>query len=127
MYNGRRVFRAGTVQRVLPGIAAAIFAAVAYAAYRTQGWNWVAIGMVVAVVFGIVGIVESVLVRIELTDDALLLTDLRGTRRIPKADITRIEESKGGPPAVQLTSGVWIKLPSVAQAVGNSVRAWLRQ
>jgi hypothetical protein len=45
-------------------------------------------------------IIESLVLRIELTDDALIATDLRGRRRYDIATIDRIEEAKGDLPAM---------------------------
>jgi hypothetical protein len=128
MYKGRRVFRPGSVIVLLVLGATVLFAAAAFAAYRHAGWNWVSIGLAAATgVFGFGGIVESLILRIELTDDAMLVTDLTGRRRYGIADIERIEEAKGGPPAILLKGGRWVKLPSAGSDLGNSVRAWLKQ
>ena len=105
-----------------------VFAAGALFTYRQQGWGWVSIGMAFTTVFiGLGSILESLVLRIELTDDALIVTDLRGRRRYELADIEHIEEAKASPPAIRLKSGQWVKLPSVGSSVGNSVRAWLEQ
>jgi hypothetical protein len=105
-----------------------LFAVVAYGAYRSRGWNWVSISMaLVAGILGVTSIVESLVLRIELTDDAMLVTDLTGRRRFAIGDIERISEEKGGPPAILLKDGRWVKLPSVASNLGNSVRAWQKQ
>ena len=78
-------------------------------------------------VLGLGSIVESLVLRIELTDDAMLVTDLRGHKRYSIEDIDRIGEAKGGPPALLLKGGRWVKLPSVGSDLGNSVRRWLKQ
>jgi hypothetical protein len=72
-------------------------------------------------------IIESLVLRIELTDEALIATDLRGRRRYDIATIGGIEEAKGCPPALLLKDGSFVKLPSVGDNVGNSVRSWLKQ
>jgi hypothetical protein len=128
MYKGRRVFRPGPIIVLLVIGATVLFAAAAFAAYRHAGWTWVSIGLAAAtVVLGFGGIVESLILRIELTDDAMLVTELKGRKRYGIADIERIEEAKGCPPAILLKGGSWVKLPSVGSDLGNSVRAWLRQ
>ena len=104
-----------------------LFAVVAYGAYRSRGWNWVSISIaLVAGILGVASIAESLVLRIELTDDAMLVTDLTGRKRFAIGDIERISEEKGGPPAILLKDGRWVKLPSVAANFGNSVRAWLK-
>ena len=106
----------------------ALFALGAAMTYRERGWGWLSISLACAtVVLGFGSILESLVLRIELTDDAMLVTDLTGRRRYSKADIDRIGEAKGTPPALLLKNGRWIKLPSVGSDLGNSVRAWLKQ
>jgi hypothetical protein len=72
------------------------------------------------------GVIETLALRIQLTDDAMLVTDYRGRRRYPIADTVRVEAAKGTPTTRLLTSGRWVKLPPVGSDVGNSIRAWLR-
>ena len=104
-----------------------LFAAGAFFTYRESGWTWVSIGLGVAtVILGLGSIIESLVLRIELTDEALIATDLRGRRRYDIAAIERIEEAKGCPPSLLLKDGTWARLPSVGDGVGNSVRSWLK-
>ena len=113
---------------ILYGIVACLFAAAAAVTYRQNGWSWVSIGLTGAtVIFGLGSILESLVLRIELTEDALIATDLRGRKRYDIAEIDTIEEAKGCPPALLLKDGRSVKLPSVGDSVGNSVRAWLKQ
>lgn len=106
----------------------ALFAAGAVFTYLDHGWNWVSLGLGgVAVVLGLGSILKSFLLRVELTDESLVVTDLSGVRRYRVDDIERIDEAKGVPPVVLLKNGKWVKLPSVAADVGNSVRAWLKR
>ena len=126
-YRGRRVFRPGLgITLILVGVTA-LFALGAYASYRYRGWTWVSIGLTgAAVILGMGGILESLILRIELTDDAMIVTDLRGRKRYAITEIEGIEEAKGVPPALRLTGGKWVKVPSVGSNLGNSVRAWLK-
>ena len=105
----------------------ALFAIGTVMTYRARGWTWESMGMAAATVgLGFGSIIETLLLRIELTDDAMIVTELSGRRRYAMADIERIEEAKGVPPALLLKDGRWVKLPSVGNNLGNSVRAWLR-
>ncbi len=104
-----------------------LFAAGAVMTYRERGWHWVSVGLACMTVVGAGAIVESLVLRVRLTDDALLVTDLRGRRRYPLADITRVEEAKGVPTAILLANGQWVRLPGVGDSIGNSIRAWLKQ
>ena len=103
----------------------ALFALGAWTTYRDGGWTWVSIGMAAAtVVLGFGSIIESLVLRIELTDDAMLVTELTGRKRYAKTDIDRVHEAKGTPAVLLLKDGRWVKLPSVGSDLGNSVRAW---
>ena len=127
-YKGRREFRPGRGAVVIVVFITALFAAVTLVSFRARGWDWVSVGMALATVFvGLGAVVESVVLRIRLTDDALIVTDLRGRRRYDIATIEGIEEAKGCPPALRLKDGRWVKLPSVGSNLGNSVRAWLKR
>jgi len=128
MYQGRRVFRQAPGWIVALAMVTALFATVSWMIWRDAGWNWMSTGMTFATVFvGFGSMIECLVLRIELTDDALIMTDLRGRRRYEVADIERISEAKGVPPALRLKNGQRVMLPSVGSSVGNSVRAWLKQ
>jgi hypothetical protein len=122
------VFRNGPGMVMLFIIVTCLFAAGAAVTYRQNGWSWVSIALTGStVIFGLGSILESLVLRIELTEDALIATDLRGRRRYDIAEIDTIEEAKGCPPALLLKDGRSVKLPSVGYSVGNSVRSWLKQ
>ena len=126
-YAGRRVFRASPGWVLTFVGLTGLFAAGALMTYRTRGWTWVSIGMLFAtVVLGVGSIIESLVQRIELTDDAMVVTRLWGKTTYSVAEIDRISEERGVPPALLLKNGRWVKLPSVASNLGNSVRAWLK-
>ncbi|HKS06389.1 MAG TPA: hypothetical protein VJR92_08765 [Gemmatimonadaceae bacterium] len=125
-YEGRRVFKHGPTTTVVMVATTALFAAITVVSYAARGWNMVTMGMGVAILVGVAAIVESRVARIEITDDALVVTDLRGRKSYAVGDIERIEETKGGPAAILMKAGHWVKLPSVGSNVGNSVRAWLK-
>jgi hypothetical protein len=106
----------------------ALFALGAWMTHRAGGRGWVSISLAcAAVVLGFGSILESLVLRIELTEDAMLVTELTGRRRYYKADIDGIQEAKGVAPTLLLKDGRWVKLPSVGSNLGNSVRAWLKQ
>lgn len=103
----------------------AFFALGTWMTYRDRGWKWVSIGLAaVTVVLGLGSIIESLVLRIELTEDAMVVTELTGRKRYAKTDVDRIEESRGSPAFLVLRNGVSVELPSVASDLGNSVRAW---
>ena len=128
MYKGRRVFRLGPGWIAFFAALTALFALGAYATYQERGWTWVSVGLALsAVILGLGSIIETLVLRIELTEEALLVRDLRGRRSYARAEIERVTQEKGVPPAIQLRDGRWIKLPSVANNLPNSVRAWLKR
>jgi len=103
------------------------FAAGALFTYRTAGWTWVSVGLALATLgLGVGSVIESLVLRIELTDDAIVVTRLTGKERFPRESIQRVEEAKGVPPALLLRSGQWVKLPPVGSYLGNSIRSWLK-
>jgi hypothetical protein len=75
--------------------------------YRLRGWSWVSIGLTLGSIMGLAGVIETLALKISLTDDAMLVTDYRGRRRYAMADIARVEEAKGVPTAILLKDGRW--------------------
>lgn len=125
-YGGRTEFRQGKGFLIMYLLLTALFAGGAYFLWRAEGWSWGAITLAVMVVVGLGAIVETRVLRIRLTNDALIVRDLRGTRAYARRDIVAIAEEKGAPPYLRLRDGRWVKLPSVTHSLGNSVRAWLK-
>ena len=112
---------------IMSVVVAVLFAAGAVMTYSARGWTWVSIGLACATVAGLGAIVESLVLRVRLTDDALLVTDLRGRRRYPLSEIAEVGEAKGAPTSIRLADGRWVSLPAVGSSLGNSIRAWLKQ
>jgi hypothetical protein len=125
-YRGRRDFRVGPAWTAVIVVVTLIFATGAFMTYRERGWNWVSITLLCGTVFSLGAIVETRVLRVRLTDDALLVNDLRGQRRYPAPDIAGVEEAKGSPTFLLLKDGRAVKLPTVGNSLGNSIRAWLR-
>jgi hypothetical protein len=126
MYQGRREFRYGRGIVLLSVAAAILFIGLAVWTYRTAGWTWMSLGAFGLAALGIAGVAEILVTRIELTDDALVITGLRGTRHYARTGIKRVEEARGVSPAVLLEDGRWVQLPPVGSSIGNSIRAWLK-
>jgi len=125
-YRGRRVFRAGPGAILVGVLSTLLFASGAVMTYRDRGWTWVSVGLGCATVLGVAAIVESLVLRIRLTDEALFVTDLRGRRSYPVTDIAGVEEAKGMPTTLILSDGRGVRLPPVGSSLGNSIRAWLK-
>ena len=125
-YRGRTEFRLGVGFVIFYSILAILLAAGAVFMQRRDGWSWVAITLTGMALLSAGAILETLVLRIRLTEDTLIVRDLRGRRTYAKRDIERIEEAKGTPPALLLRDGRWARLPSLAGNLGNSVRAWLK-
>ena len=126
-YGGRRVFR---VPRLAIGIlvaAIALFVTGAVTMYlhgKSPLTTWGLAGMAV---LGVVGLVDWLMTRVELLDDAIVVRTLWSRRRYPRAEIEGVEEAKGVEAALRLTGGRFAKMPdSIGGGFGNSVRAWLK-
>ena len=125
-YGGRTEFRQGKGFLIMYLLITALFAGGSHFLWSVEGWSWGAVTLAVMVAVGLGAIVETLVLRIHLTNDALIVRDLRGTRSYARRDIAGIAEEKGTPPSLRLRDGRWVKLPSVTNSLGNSVRAWLK-
>jgi hypothetical protein len=125
-YRGRRDFRPGPVAVVVNVLVTILVATGAMMTYRGRGWNWVSVGLACATLLSLAAIVESLVLRVRLTDDALVVTDIRGRRRYPVTGIAGVEEAQGVPTMLLLADGRVVKLPPVGSSLGNSIRAWLK-
>lgn len=126
MYQGRREFRAGGGAISATLLTTLVFAVGAVTTYRLRGWYWVSIVLTCGLVLALAGVIESFALKVQLTDEAMFVTDYRGRRRYPLTDIVRVEQAKGVPTAILLKDGRWVKLPAVGSDLGNSIRAWLK-
>ena len=107
-YRAAETSALGYIMIGISVLVAMVFATGAAMTYRLQGWNWVSLGLAGMTVLSLAGILEALIVRVQLTDEALLMTDLRGRRSYPLKDITGVGEGKGVPTAIFLggrTSG----------------------
>jgi hypothetical protein len=94
--------------------------------YRERGWTWVSVGLVCVTLLGLGGILETFVFRVQLTDEALVVTDLRGRRSYPMVAIAGVHEGKGVSTTLLLSDGRKVTLPDVGSSLGNSIRAWLK-
>jgi hypothetical protein len=121
-----RVFRASPLYLAYLGLQAALLGGATWLLWRQGGWDWLTITLaLVTVVIGGGGLAEAWRTRIDLRDDALVITTLWGIRHIARRDIATVRAERGSPPAVQLTDGSWVRLPSLGKQVARAVGAWL--
>jgi hypothetical protein len=126
VYNGRRIFRSPTWVLAAVTVAAVLPAIGAWMTFRERGLRLLSVGLAAFAVLGVGGILETIALRVELSDDALHVTRWWVRRSYPRESIARVTHEKGGDPAMQLADGRWVKLPSVGVHMANSIRAWLR-
>ena len=112
---------------IISVLCTALFATGAVMTYRERGWNWVSVGLACMTVFSVAGIAETLILCVRLTDDALIVTDLRGRRSYRLADIAGVYEAKGVATTLLLADGTKVNLPSVGNSIGNSIRSWLKR
>jgi hypothetical protein len=125
-YEGRRSFRTSRAQLAATIAAELLFVSGAVYTFRTGGVSATSAVLALLALAGLAGVLDGLVRRIELTDDALLVHDLLRRRRIPREEIAGVEEARGVPTMLVLRSGPALKLPDVGHAIGTSIRAWLR-
>ena len=124
-YKGRRVFRSPSWFVGIVAVTVLLFAGGTWIAYDARGLHPLTLASAVLTVIGALAVIEVVVDRVVLTDDALHVIRIWARRTYAKTDIVRVTSEKGVPMALQLADGRWAKLPPV-DASPNSIRAWLR-
>lgn len=95
--------------------------------FLQQGLSWLTIALACLAIFFSLGFIDLAVSRIDLTPDALQITELHRRRAVAKNDITLVK-FEGGAVFLQLQNGSWFKLPDTgwnSLGVANTVRAWL--
>lgn len=123
---GNRVFRSPRWYVAFVAAAALLFAAGTWYTYATRGLHLLTLGSLGLTVVGVVGIIEVVVDRVVLTDDALHVVRIWSRRSYAKSEITNVTQLKGTAVTLKLTDGRWAELPTVA-VHPNTIRAWLRE
>ena len=79
--------------------------------------------------FSAAGLVDALLTRVELKEDALIVVSNLRKRTIPRAEIASVTWASGVGVALVLMDSRVVKLPDVgnSQSRANSIRAWLAQ
>jgi hypothetical protein len=96
-------------------------------AYMRGAAAWeIAVAIGIALFFT-AGIVDLAVSRIDLTPEALKVTELHRRVSVPKRDVVSAKV-EGGDVFLQLKDGGWFKVPSTGRnslAMVNSIRAWI--
>jgi hypothetical protein len=106
-------------------VAAVLFTIGAWYTYSSRGLHLWTLGTVALAIIGIVAVIEVVVDRVVLTDNALHVIRIWSRRRYDKSQILSVTQMKGTPVSLKLADGSWAHLPSVA-VHPNTIRAWLR-
>jgi hypothetical protein len=102
--------------------AGAVFAIVQYGLRSWMTWVFVGLSL-----FGLAGIAESLVQRVELDHTHLHIRTLRGHRSYERGQIRKVWEAKGSPSLLELADGTRVELPGVGSYLGNSIRAWIKR
>lgn len=122
----RRTFRSAPSFLAYLAVQAAFLAGATTVLWRTAGWDWLTMVLAGAtLVIGVGGLLEAWRTQVVLSDDALQITTLWASRRIPRAEIRLVRAERGSPPAIQLADGTWVRLPSLGKQLAHAVRGWL--
>jgi hypothetical protein len=87
-------------------------------------------GFVALTVFGVLGIIETILTRVELHDNHIVAIGLFTRRTYPRDQITSVSWAKGSPVSLKLNGTTWAHLPNTghsSQKVVGAIRAWLNE
>ena len=87
-------------------------------------------GFVALTVFGVLGIVETFVTRVELHDDRVVAVALFVRRTYRRDEITSVSWAKGSPVSLKINGTRWAHLPNTghsSQKVVGAIRAWLNE
>jgi hypothetical protein len=123
--QGNRVFRSPRWYVAFVAVAALLFASGTWYTYSTRGLHWMTVASIAMTIVGVLGVIEVVVDRVVITDDALHVIRIWSRRRYPRTEIVSVTQLKGTSVNLKLADGSWAQLPSVA-VHPNTIRAWLR-
>jgi len=125
----RDVFRTTAALRwVIVGVTM-LFAVLLAVSFFT-GAPTVFYGFVALTVFGVLGIVETIVTRVELHDDHIVAVAFFTRRTYPRDEITSVTWAKGSPVSLRIKGTTWAHLPNTghsSQKLVGAIRAWLNE
>jgi hypothetical protein len=125
----RDVFRTTRTLRVLTVIVTLMFAAGLVFAF-VSGRTVMIYAFLGLTVMGVLGIVETLVSRVELHDDHILTVALFVRRTHPRSQVTSVSWAKGSPVSIQLNGTTWANLPNTGHAstkITGAIRAWMNE
>lgn len=112
----------------LSAVAAALFLTAAYYLGSSPSLAW-RVGAPLLALFGVAGLLDTLVSRIVLDAEELIVISLVRRRRYPRASFVGAKVDGGGV-FLQRHDGGWLSLPSTghnALAVRNTIHAWIRR
>jgi hypothetical protein len=125
-----RKFTSARWMQVVCLTGALLCSAAAYALYLKEAWSSLTVFAAILVPLSIAGFIDSLVARVELHDEKLVVVANFRRREYPRSMFVRATHGKGVPVSLEYTSGGWLRLPSfVPGGTGmvNTLRAWLRR
>ncbi|MCI0620136.1 MAG: hypothetical protein L0387_00400 [Acidobacteria bacterium] len=127
-HKADRVLRASPWAVGAVGVAALLFVVGFMSTYRNEGWNWKSMGFGVFSILGFLGLLETTITRIVLSEDALRIVSLFSKKSYPRSEIQELKQEWKSAVFLRLTSGGWVEIPwmLVSKKLIPSVRTWLK-
>ena len=128
MYRGQTQFRPPTWQLIMSLVIAIAFPIGTVIQYQFAGLDWISASLILFSAFGVLGLVETLTTRLELTDSELLVSRWFRQKSIARARVVKVTWAAGVNVSIRLDDDSWVKLPEVgngSQALCNSIRAWI--
>ncbi len=125
----RVVFRSTRLFRWRIFGATSLFAGGWWHFWHSQGmgpWTWC---FTLLVLLGLLGLIDSLLLRISLMPEGIEIYSGFRRRFLPRAEILDLTWEGGSGVTLKLADGRWLKLPETghnSQALTNRLRAWLQ-
>ena len=101
-YGGRRTFRIAPLAIGVLGGALALFSAGCTFMYFHDPSSWTFRGLASFAALSAVALLDWVVTRVELEDDAIVVRTLWSRRRYARSEIEGVAEEKGVPPGLKL-------------------------
>ena len=107
-----------------------LFAAGLAFSYATDPTSFMFYGFLGLTVLGGLGIVETLVSRVELRDDHIKVVALFTRRVYARNEVTSVTWAKGSPVSLQLNGTTWVHLPNTGHAstkIAGAIRAWMNE
>lgn len=124
-----KVFTVPNWQRGSLFVIALMVGTAALWSFRSIGLSIESVGLSVFSLIALCGFVDSIISKVELRGDSLVVVDNLRRREYPRDEFKRAVWEKGAPVALERNDGDWLKLPNFVgggPGVVSIFRAWLK-